>query len=314
MISIIVPVYNTEQYLHRCVDSILAQTYTDFELLLIDDGSSDSSGAICDEYATKDSRVRVFHKENGGVSSARNLGLDNAQGEWIGWVDSDDYISPDMYERLFSAVEMDDADLVYCNFWMDYGTKKEIYTCVPSSTDHYDMLTKWLTEDWTVLWNSLAKRELYEMNKLRFDTNINFGEDFIITTELRQFSNRVVKIDDGLYFYNRCNEFSICASKYNLPDLKKAYSTLFLSFKKWGILEKYKKYFYWRILDKYQYWLMDVNQFNNYINFIPECTSELWTCPRLSLKRKIMIWFITHKLSYVAKLMLWLHGIKINEI
>lgn len=90
-ISVIVPVYNTEKYLHRCIDSILAQTFTDFELLLIDDGSKDNSGTICDEYAAKDSRVRVFHKENGGVSSARNLGLDNAKGEWISFVDSDDY-------------------------------------------------------------------------------------------------------------------------------------------------------------------------------------------------------------------------------
>ena len=92
MISIIVPVYNTEKYLHRCIDSVLAQTYQDFELLLIDDGSKDSSGAICDEYAAQDTRVRVFHKENGGVSSARNVGLDLAQGEWVTFVDSDDYI------------------------------------------------------------------------------------------------------------------------------------------------------------------------------------------------------------------------------
>ena len=92
IMSVIVPVYNTEQYLHRCIDSILTQTYTDFELLLIDDGSKDKSGDICDEYALKDSRIRVFHKENGGVSSARNLGLDNAAGEWITFVDSDDWI------------------------------------------------------------------------------------------------------------------------------------------------------------------------------------------------------------------------------
>ena len=91
-ITVIVPVYNTEKYLRRCVDSILAQTFTDFELLLIDDGSTDGSGAICDEYAKKDSRVRVFHKEIGGVSSARNLGLDKAYGEWISFVDSDDWI------------------------------------------------------------------------------------------------------------------------------------------------------------------------------------------------------------------------------
>ena len=91
-ISVIVPVYNTEKFLQRCIDSVLAQTYQDFELLLIDDGSKDSSDTICDEYAAQDTRVKVFHKENGGVSSARNVGLDNARGEWITFVDSDDYI------------------------------------------------------------------------------------------------------------------------------------------------------------------------------------------------------------------------------
>lgn len=94
-VSIIVPVYKAEKYLNRCIDSILAQTFTDWELLLIDDGSTDRSGDICDEYAKKDTRIRVFHKENGGVSSARNLGLDSAQGEWVTFIDADDYILPD---------------------------------------------------------------------------------------------------------------------------------------------------------------------------------------------------------------------------
>lgn len=96
-LSIIVPVYKVEPYLHRCVDSILAQTFTDFELILVDDGSPDNCGAICDEYAAKDSRILVIHKENGGLSDARNAGLDIAKGEYIGFVDSDDYISPQMY-------------------------------------------------------------------------------------------------------------------------------------------------------------------------------------------------------------------------
>ena len=93
-ISVIIPVYTAEKSLCRCIDSILTQTYQDFELLLIDDGSTDSSGAICDEYAEQDARIRVFHKENGGVSSARNVGLDNARGEWYAFVDSDDSVSP----------------------------------------------------------------------------------------------------------------------------------------------------------------------------------------------------------------------------
>ena len=92
-ISVIVPVYNVQKYLSRCIDSILAQTFTDFELLLINDGSKDNSGKMCDEYAKKDTRIHVFHKENGGVSSARNLGLENVQGEWITFIDSDDYLN-----------------------------------------------------------------------------------------------------------------------------------------------------------------------------------------------------------------------------
>jgi len=99
-ISVIVPVYKVEQYIHRCIDSILSQSFTDFELILVDDGSPDNCGKICDEYAQKDSRIRVFHKSNGGVSSARNLGLDNAKGEWIAFIDSDDFVENEYLEEL----------------------------------------------------------------------------------------------------------------------------------------------------------------------------------------------------------------------
>ena len=107
MVSVIVPIYNSEKYLKRCVDSILSQTFSDFELLLVDDGSTDGSGSICDEYSVKDSRVRVFHKENGGVSSARNLGLDNARGEWITFVDSDDYLEESFLAELSVFEDVD---------------------------------------------------------------------------------------------------------------------------------------------------------------------------------------------------------------
>ena len=111
-ISVIVPVYNTEKYLPRCIDSILAQTFTDFELLLIDDGSTDNSGRICGEYALKDKRIKVVHKENGGVSRARNLGIDNAQGEYLSFIDSDDYIRPTMYSELIAIADKYNVDLV----------------------------------------------------------------------------------------------------------------------------------------------------------------------------------------------------------
>lgn len=117
-ISVIVPVYNAEKWLRRCVDSILAQTYTDFELLLVDDGSTDGSGAICDEYATLDARIRPFHKPNGGVSSARNLGLDNARGEWICFVDSDNWMAKNSLESLLTVDSV--AEFRLSPFWIEH--------------------------------------------------------------------------------------------------------------------------------------------------------------------------------------------------
>lgn len=119
-ISIIVPVYNMEKYLRQCVDSILAQTFKDWELLLIDDGSKDSSGAICDEYAAADSRVRVIHKENGGLADTRNLGITMASAPLIGFVDSDDWIDPDMYETLYKTMVDNDADISMCGHYYTY--------------------------------------------------------------------------------------------------------------------------------------------------------------------------------------------------
>ena len=112
MISVIVPVYNVESYLARCVDSILTQTYQNLEVILVDDGSKDNSGVICDDYARRDSRVNVIHKENGGLSSARNAGIEAAGGEYLAFVDSDDWIEPDAYERLLSAMQKHAAKLV----------------------------------------------------------------------------------------------------------------------------------------------------------------------------------------------------------
>lgn len=104
MISVIVPVYNTKEYLERCINSLLVQTYRDMEIILVDDGSTDGSGELCDRFADREQRIRVFHKENGGSSSARNLGIDNAKGDYIGFVDSDDYVDADMYEKLYAAI------------------------------------------------------------------------------------------------------------------------------------------------------------------------------------------------------------------
>lgn len=314
-ISVIVPVYNSDKYLHRCIDSILAQTFIDFELLLINDGSKDNSGAICDEYAAKDARVCVFHKENGGVSSARNVGLDNANGEWICWVDSDDYIDSTMLEKLYKSAVVNDADISYCNFNMVWDKTMEIYRLRGSSFDKFRTLAEWIGEPWTICTASLFKTSLYKDNNLEYSSEFNYCEDFYMSTVLRYYAQRIVNIEEPLYFYNRCNESSITSSPKNvlINDLKKAYLSLFSFFIHKNEFDKYKKYLYWRIIDSQQYWLLNSETFSNYMEFIPESLEELWSCPTISFKRKIMIWCIIHRMSFLANIMLNFYNIKKNQ-
>lgn len=118
-VSVIVPVYNVENYIRKCLDSIISQTLKDIEIILVDDGSEDNSGKICDEYAEKDSRIIVIHQKNNGLSNARNTGLNIASGEYIGFVDSDDYIKSEMYSEMYQTAEKTDADMVLCNYSYD---------------------------------------------------------------------------------------------------------------------------------------------------------------------------------------------------
>ena len=192
MISIIVPIYKAEQYIHRCIDSILAQSHTDFELLLIDDGSPDNCGAICDEYAAKDSRVRVLHKENGGVSSARNLGLDNAQGEWVTFIDSDDWVECEFLDKL---IEGGNADLVVGGCYRTSGMKQHLedrlydMKSIPEFLDLY--LDKLLLR---TPWGKLFRRSIIDDNHIRFNKDIRFGEDTLVVFEYLCYSNSISSV------------------------------------------------------------------------------------------------------------------------
>lgn len=205
MISVIVPIYKAEKYLHRCIDSILAQTYTDFELLLIDDGSPDSSGEICDEYAAKDVRVRVFHKPNGGVSSARNLGLDNAQGEWITFCDADDYVTPDWLSAYRKAIA-ENVDLTIQGYHIidgDRTIKKELPQSQGYTIDNKRRLIISLMCQgvYGYLWVKLFRRQLIEQYNIRFDTNSAFREDEQFLSKYLEFATSFKCIDKENYYY-----------------------------------------------------------------------------------------------------------------
>lgn len=138
LISIIVPVYNVEQYLEKCVDSIINQTYKNLEIILVDDGATDSSGKLCDELAKIDNRIKVYHKENGGLSDARNYGVEKSTGEYIGFVDSDDHIDAEMYEKLYEAIKKENVDVVECNLKIIYPDREELFT----EQNYYNVCTK----------------------------------------------------------------------------------------------------------------------------------------------------------------------------
>ena len=198
MISVIVPVYNVEKYIRNCLDSIINQTYKDLEIILVDDGSTDNSGAICDEYAQKDSRIKVIHKQNGGQSSARNVGLKNATGEFIGFVDSDDTIELNAYEKLVFAI--DGVDLAICGHSVvnDNGTttnskgKEKVL-------DYDDLWKEIFGRLNNAVWNKLFCKEL--LDGIEFNQNFAHGEDLIFNILYLQKAKSGRFIDMPLYNY-----------------------------------------------------------------------------------------------------------------
>lgn len=201
-VSVIVPVYKAESYLCRCVDSLLAQTFLDFEILLIDDGSPDKSGEICDEYASRDKRIRVFHKPNGGVSSARQKGLDEARGEYVIHADPDDWVEPNMLQELYAKAKTENADMVICDFFENKG-KNQIYRVQkPSRLDHETVLRELFQQLHGSCWNKLVRRVCYNIYNINFVDNINFQEDFCINVMLLMHSIKVSYLNMAFYHYS----------------------------------------------------------------------------------------------------------------
>lgn len=205
-ISIIVAVYNLESYLPKCIDSILAQTFTNFELILVNDGSLDKSGEICDDYEKRDSRIRVIHKENGGVASSRNAGLEVAQGKYIGYVDNDDFINKYMFETLYKHAVLHSSDIVVCDFMR---IDNEQYCNTEELVSDYDVqhftgmeaLEQLYTDDYVTLvvpWNKLYKREVLE--NITYEIG-NLYDDETVVHKLLYNSKNITYIHTTFYYY-----------------------------------------------------------------------------------------------------------------
>lgn len=262
-LSIIIPVYNVEQWLSETIDSVLAQTYGDFELILVDDGATDGSGAICDAFAEKDCRVRVIHQENQGVSAARNVGLDAARGDFIGWVDSDDIIERDMFSRMLALAEKFDADIVQCEHdrmdTLNGAERTEAVEIMDGAVFVRRIFTKQggRYTNQVALWSKIYKKELF--SDIRFPVGRVY-EDEQQTYKVCLKAEKIVETQDVLYHYIR-RENSIITGETSkkmldkqqavldrlhylperLPDLKEKCARSFLSFSERILCQMYER-------------------------------------------------------------------------
>lgn len=231
MVSIIVPIYNVPVlYLHKCVNSLISQTYNNIEILLIDDGSDDKIAQFCDKLAQCDARISVYHKKNGGVSSARNVGLLKAQGEYIAFVDSDDWVEPEFIEFLVKGMEDYDAQLSIVGFSYEYESKQ--YKDSSGETVFYEMNINKLWKDLLhsseiggFLWNKLFDKKLIVKP---LDEKLHYSEDFVFTAEYCKNVKNAVFIDNNLYHYRQGNQNATANFTFNtkILTLIESYSRL----------------------------------------------------------------------------------------
>ncbi len=224
LVSLIIPVYKVEKYLNKCVESVVNQTYKNLEIILVDDGSPDNCPNMCEAWAKKDSRIKVIHRKNGGLSAARNSGIEVAKGEYFCFVDSDDYVAKDYVKSLYESLKSNNADMAICevtevnekyNVIDDKKTRERLTNCVKTGLELLDLILPAKTYAYVVAWNKLYKRELF--NNLRYAEGKIHEDEFIIH-RLFARCNRVAIIDKPLYYYLKRGD-SIIGIGFNIKRI-----------------------------------------------------------------------------------------------
>ncbi len=304
LISIIIPVYNSEEYLPKCIESVLNQTYSNLEIIIINDGSTDDSGKICDDYALKDNRITVIHKENGGVSSARNKGIEKATGKYIGFIDADDYIEIDMFEKLYENIKHDDYDISICNYNIILGTNKipnNISKECKKIFNNKEYLSGLFDKNLYCgyLVNKLIKTEC--IKNVRFDENVSVLEDLLFLTEIHENISKVY-FDKDVFLYNYVQRENSATNNFN----KKKYMSMIMALEKIisyiddnntknGVIFDYLQY----VMIYYSYcYNTDKNEFNNIkkksLKIRKKCFRKAMKTNFYGIKRKLKLFIISY--------------------
>lgn len=301
LISVIVPVYKVEDYINKCIDSIINQSYENLEIILINDGSPDRCPQICDEYALKDNRIKVIHKKNGGQSSARNMALDIARGEYIGFVDSDDWILPNMFEKLYLYCINNSVDIAICDSYSDeirdYPIEEGRITILEKSEFMPMILNDKIGSQ---PWNKLYKRELFENN--RFPEG-KIVEDMLLFHKICDKANKILITNEKLYVYYLSRSDNTSNDKSKLIEnayyrgeafrdryliAEKSYITISQDVLKKAVSFSLGAYIR-MINNKEKY----INQIRELDRFFKENKTTILKSPNVDFMRKILIWIIT---------------------
>lgn len=310
LVSVIIPVYKVEKYLVRCIESIIVQTYENIEIILIDDGSPDQCPHICDEYKEKDRRIKVIHKRNGGLSSARNAGIDIMEGSWVIFVDSDDFLPEYAISEWMLAAKMLDVDLVVGNYSMYRGNNIDKKNKEPGDYEiisSEDLLCKMFIEDAIICtaWGKLYSSSFF--TTLRYPEDVFFGEDMYVTHKIFHMAKRIALGKNVTYFYSQEGE-SLVRSYYNKEKLKRVDAA-----KEWSVFVK-KHYpniydeacsYYWKVVKDeylviYRLKRKDLECYSIALkNEIKKCRNEIYKNNKICFKYKMLAWIIIHDLTEV---------------
>lgn len=290
-VSVIVPVYKAESYLCKCVDSLLAQTLTDFEILLIDDGSPDKSGEICDAYAQRDTRIRVLHQQNSGVSIARQRGLEMAVGDYVIHTDPDDWVEPDMLQSLYAKAVAENADMLICDFYVNYGEKQEYVKQQPDELDHNVVLCNLFQHLHGSCCNKLIKRKCFEKYYVKFDPELSFCEDLYCNASLLLFPLKIAYLPQAFYHYEQINNPNSLVNKYGKDSfdydvkLRRKFCDLLRGSEAYEVCER--RLCFAIVSRAYDGKIFSSKEFRK--NCLPYCKGAVDFAPKLPLKFRLYI-------------------------
>lgn len=313
--SVIIPIYNVENYLRRCLDSLLSQTFTDYEVLLIDDGSTDASGNICDEYVEKDRRVKVVHQKNQGVSVARQRGLDMVQGKYVAFVDPDDFVQPNYLSAMINFAESDDADLVWCDYTELHHDGEMLHSCNQNILTREELLENILEGKFSaVLWNKLYKASIIKRYGIRFDENLKTAEDILFVSKYICQVKRMKYVSQSLYNYNMVNSNS-AINKFDVLRFKTDYAVMLKQLIQTLRAEGMYQQLFPSIL-RCMFYCKDIyafdsryRDFEKYRNMFPEVDAHLNSLRNVSFFRKCALECIRKKWNMLAYICLALNKI-----